>query len=246
MAPRIAFPRCGEWMVNIVELEPLFREPRHAVPACHGRSGQYLMHAGSTPQHLYRIDRGWAVQFRFLPDGRRHIIDYYVTGDWCDVAWLSGGQAAGAVRAVTDYSATAFCMRQARQQVGSHLHVAAQYQLLLSRKLQLQTERALGLGRKTATERLAHLLCEIVARLDAAGLVEDGQCFMPLTQTDLADLAGLTPIHVNRVLQQLRSAEMISLSGKRLALTGPERLQRLAMFNPGYLDEPSGFELSVS
>jgi CRP-like cAMP-binding protein len=233
-------------MANTVELQTTSRERRIAIPVRSGRAGQYLVHAGSRPDEIFRLERGWAIQFRFLPDGRRHIIDYFVAGDWCDISWLTGDNAVDAVRAVTDFSATPFCADRARGMIASHQALTLQVQSMLSRRLRLQTERALGLGRKTATERLAHLLCEISARMEAAGLVEDGQCVMPLTQTDLADLSGLTPIHVNRVLQQLRAAEMIGLSAKRLTIVSPERLQRLAMFCGDYLVQPTKLDLGVA
>ncbi len=238
-------PRRGEWMANSLELHPVCRERRVVAAVRNGRSGQYLVHAGAALADLFRIERGWAVQFRFLPDGRRHIIDYFIPGDWCDVAYLSADQPSDAVRAITDYTAYAYGADRARVLIAANLHLASQFQSMLSRRLRLQSERALGLGRKTATERLAHLLCEIFARMQAVGLAEDGVCFMPLTQTDLADLTGLTPIHVNRVLQQLRAADMIGLAGKRLTVVSPERLERLAMFDGDYLLEASRFDLSM-
>lgn len=200
-----------------------------------GRAGQYLIHAGKRPNELYHLEKGWALQFRYLPDGRRHIIDYFIPGDWCDIAVLQAGEPVDAVRAVTDYAVIVCGADRVRSAIGRDCRLAAQFQSMLSRRLRMQTERALSLGRKTATERIAHLLCEIFARMRAAGRTEGSECPMPLTQTDLADLTGLTPIHVNRVLQQLRAAEMICLAGKRLTVTSPERLQRLAMFSDDYL-----------
>lgn len=210
-----------------------------------GRAGQYLVHAGSTADQLFRIERGWALQFRFLPDGRRHIIDYFIPGDWCDIAWIAARQSLDPVRTVTDFAVTPFAVDRVAGLISGNLHLAAQFQSMLSRRLRLQTDRALGLGRKTATERLAHLLCEFSMRMEAAGQMEDNSCVMPLTQTDLADLTGLTPIHVNRVLQQLRAADMIGLSGKRLAILSPERLQRLALFTGDYLLDGKVFDLGA-
>lgn len=215
------------------------------MPVRSGRSGQHLAYAGGRPAEILCLESGWAVEFRLLPDGRRHIIDYFIPGDWCDVAWIPAGARADAVRAVTDYSIVPYATEKARLLIAGNLPLAAQFHALLSRRLRLQTDRALGLGRKTATERLAHLLCEIAERMEAAGLADNGTCFMPLTQTDLADLTGLTPIHVNRVLQQLRAAEMINLTGRQLTVASRERLQRLAMFDGGYLKTPPAFDLGA-
>lgn len=233
-------------MANSPELQTISRGTRVPLPVRSGRSGQHLAHAGSNPAEILRLESGWAVEFRLLPDGRRHIIDYFIPGDWCDVAWLPGGAQADAVRAVTDFSVVPYSTEKARTLLAGNLALAAQFHALLSRRLRLQTDRALGLGRKTATERLAHLLCEIALRTEAACLADKGTCFMPLTQTDLADLTGLTPIHVNRVLQQLRAADMIHLTGRQLTVTSRERLQRLAMFNGDYLKAPLPFDLGVT
>lgn len=194
---------------------------------------------------MFRIERGWAFQFRFLPDGRRHIVDYFIPGDWCDIAWIGARQTVEAVRTVTDFSVTPYPADKVMAMIAGNAQLAGQFQAMLLRRLRLQSDRALGLGRKTATERLAHLLCEISARMEAAGQIEHDACVMPLTQTDLADLTGLTPIHVNRVLQQLRAADMICLTGKRLTILSPERLQRLAMFTGDYLLDGAVFDLAA-
>ncbi|MEL0253719.1 MAG: helix-turn-helix domain-containing protein, partial [Novosphingobium sp.] len=93
----------------------------------------------------------------------------------------------------------------------------------------------LGLGQRNALERVAHLLCELHARLEAIGLVTDGQCHLPLTQIDIGSATGLTSVHVNRVLQELRRDGVIELTRRRLTIHRPAALGRAAMFDPVYL-----------
>jgi CRP-like cAMP-binding protein len=98
-----------------------------------------------------------------------------------------------------------------------------------------QREWLLNVGQRSAHERLAHLLVEIYLRLRTVGLAHDGRCDFPLTQTDLAEVSGLTSVHVNRMLQELRSEGLIELERKQLHIPEIERLMEVAMFNSDYL-----------
>jgi CRP-like cAMP-binding protein len=92
-----------------------------------------------------------------------------------------------------------------------------------------------GLGRRSAYARVAHLLCEMGQRLQVVGLAQDGSYDLPVTQTELADALGLTTVHVNRTLQQLRHEGLIILRGGTLTLRDPEGLTQAGEFDPAYL-----------
>jgi CRP-like cAMP-binding protein len=92
-----------------------------------------------------------------------------------------------------------------------------------------------GLGRLDARERLAHLVCEMHTRLETIGLVEDGSFDLPMTQAEIGDAFGLSTVHTNRVLQELRADDLISLKGKRLTVLDWNRLCEAAKFNSEYL-----------
>ena len=92
-----------------------------------------------------------------------------------------------------------------------------------------------NIGRRTASQRIAHLLCELLVRLKAVGLAEDDVYEFPLTQAELADAAGLSTVHVNRTLQELRAAGLITLKSRLLTIRDVERLKALAGFDPAYL-----------
>ncbi len=94
-------------------------------------------------------------------------------------------------------------------------------------------EWVLNVGRRSAIERIAHLLCEMVTRLRAVGL----ECDLPITQAKLADATGLSAVHVNRTVQELQGDGLIELSGKTVAMLDWERLKRTAGFDPGYLHQ---------
>jgi len=99
----------------------------------------------------------------------------------------------------------------------------------------IQREWTVNLGQRTARERLAHMMCEIFMRLDTVGLAEGTRCEMPLTQCDLGEASGMTSVHVNRTLQELRREGLISLSHRILTIPDFAALADVAMFAGGYL-----------
>ena len=101
--------------------------------------------------------------------------------------------------------------------------------------VEIQREWTVNLGRRTAQERLAHLFCEVSSRLVAVGLSNGSECDMPLTQGDLADVTGLSTVHVNRSMQFLRTSGFIELRSKRLTIHDHQGLIDFAMFDPAYL-----------
>jgi CRP-like cAMP-binding protein len=99
----------------------------------------------------------------------------------------------------------------------------------------IQREWATNLGRRTALERVAHLFCEIFERLRPVGLTDGNSCGLPVTQMDLADATGLSVVHLNRTLQELRAAGLIVLRDRMLTINDIEALKNAAMYSPGYL-----------
>jgi CRP-like cAMP-binding protein len=99
----------------------------------------------------------------------------------------------------------------------------------------IQREWTLNLGQRSAYERIAHLLIELYLRLNNVGRAHNGRCDFPLTQNDLADATGLTSVHVNRTLQELRRDNLIELERRQLQILDMPGLMDAAMFNPNYL-----------
>jgi CRP-like cAMP-binding protein len=96
-------------------------------------------------------------------------------------------------------------------------------------------EWLVNMGRRPADQRIAHMFCEVRRRLDAVGLAPDATMDFPLSQTDLADSAGLSPVHVNRMIQQLRDEGLISWRGRVLQVLDVGALEAFAGFDPNYL-----------
>lgn len=181
----------------------------------HFRMHQFLARENGKPEALFYIQEGWACRYRLLSDGRRQITALYLPGDYCDPQWVLGGVSSQPVVAITNVRALRLpCRIPSRADFdGQHAFWKA-----LAGMIERQTNWLVSLGRMTALERIAHLLLELFDRMRQAGLAYGQQCAMPLTQIEIADMTGLTPVHVNRTLQSLRARELIELQSKWLRI----------------------------
>jgi len=103
-------------------------------------------------------------------------------------------------------------------------------------------ERVVNLDQRSAYERAAYLLCELFFRLRAVALTNGNSCILPTTQVELGDTIGLTIVHTNRMLQDLRWDGLVELRGKHLTILDLDALQEGALFSPSYLHLEHGGE----
>lgn len=194
-----------------------------------------IVHEGRAPRGLHLMLSGWACRYKQLEDGRRQIVAFFLPGDLCDLHIHllremdhSLGTLTPATLAEVPHAAMEEIMRR-----HPRIARALQWEMLVS--IAVQREWTVNLGQRSALERVAHLLCELFLRLRAVGLTEAGRCELPLTQGDLADATGLSAVHVNRTLQELRSDGLIVLKDRVLAIPNLPALMAAALFNPSYL-----------
>lgn len=194
----------------------------------HFRMHQFLARENGKPEALFYIQEGWACRYRLLSDGRRQITALYLPGDYCDPQWALGGVSFQPVVAITNVRASRLpCRIPSRADFdGQHVFWKA-----LSGTIERQANWLVSLGRMTALERIAHLLLELFDRMRQAGLAYGQQCAMPLTQIEIADLMGLTPVHVNRTLQSLRARGLIELQSKWLRIPELSALRDVLALN---------------
>ena len=194
-----------------------------------------LIEEGDDPRAVNVILDGWACRYRQLNDGRRQIVSLILPGDACDphVFLLDRmDHAIGALTSVTFAQISGSTMRELCARSPT-LDDAFHREALATTAI--QREWAVSLGRRSGAERLAHLLCELHARLTAVGLAETSSCPMLMTQLDLADALGQSGVHVNRSLQELRGQGLITLKSRRLTIHDPKGLAEIAHFDPIYL-----------
>lgn len=177
---------------------------------------------------------GWACQLRILSDGRRQIFGFLLPGDlfgsWCGSASIA--------------QTTAVMLKAGRVADVTHLRdllleAPQRYPGLSSALASLQSlhegyllNHLVRLGRQTAYERVASLLLELNHRLAVVGLVDGASSPLPLTQEILADTLGLSIVHINRTLQQLRRDGLLDVKGSSLRLLDPAQLTAIAEFQP--------------
>lgn len=193
----------------------------------HFRRHQHLVRTGDAPNAMFRIEDGWACRYQALGAGRRQITALFLPGEYCEPQWVLQPRTTAPVLALTSLRVRHFALSEL---TGAAPRAKDRTREMLTATLQIlerQSDWIATLGRKTAPERLCALLCDVFARLAASGRVSDNSFSMPLTQADLADVVGLTPVHVNRVLKLLRTRGLIQLQAKRLRLVDPEALRAI-------------------
>lgn len=203
------------------------------------RAHQSLAREGELQHHVHLISEGWACRYKLLPDGRRQITALFLPGDYCELGWTCDAAASQHVVALTNVRTVRLPCRDLRQKAVNdpEVHDFLLHDVRVS--ADMQTEWIVNLGRKSALEKLSHLFCELYYRLKAAKLTCGDQCAMPLTQLDLADITGLTPVHVNRTLQEMRTLGLIELRSRWLRIPDIKRLRQVALFDGRYLHAES-------
>ena len=194
-----------------------------------------ILSEGERPSDIDLILSGFACRYKQLEDGRRQIIAFLLPGDLCDHHGLVLPAMDHSIGALTPVTSAKIDCGSLEALMADHRRIARSFWWEALVAAAIQREWTVNLGQRDAFERVAHLLCEIFYRLRSVGLTDDMSCDLPITQGDLADATGMTSVHVNRTLQDLRSRELIVLTGKRLAVLDLAKLRRAALFNANYL-----------
>ncbi|MGE8134435.1 Crp/Fnr family transcriptional regulator [Novosphingobium subterraneum] len=172
----------------------------------------HLARAGDHCADIHRIREGWACRYDILADGRRQITDLYLPGDYCEPQWLITRKASAPIMALTRLSAdpVSIDLLYRQDQEGVRQVLSG-----IVRNLERQTQWLVRLGRKNATERILELLADLHERLGAS----DQPTLISLSQIEIADVVGLTPVHVNRILHRLAEKGLVVQQGRSLFVT---------------------------
>lgn len=178
---------------------------------------------------------GWACRYILLPNGDRQIIGLLTAGDFSDTRAIRLVAPTFGIMSMTDATIAWISPARFNAMLDRNRDVVVAFaKAQLAEESIMQTWIA-NMARKSAKERMAHLLCEIVSRVSRSE--EDLRMVvkLPFAQSDLADLLGLSPVHVNRVLQSLRADGLIHLRSKWLEVCNYPGLAAVAEFDPSYL-----------
>lgn len=197
--------------------------------------GTDIVAEGQHLTNMFMIIDGWAMRYKMLPDGRRQIVSFLVGGDLCDPFCFLLHKADHSIGAITNVT-VARVNRNVMEDIAlKHPGITKAMWVNGLVTASVQREWCLSIGQRSAFERLSHLFCEMYSRLEGVGLASGGHCTFPVNQYELADATGLTAVHVNRVLQDLRKRGLIHLHRPDLFIPDIARLQAAALFDPGYL-----------
>ena len=197
--------------------------------------GQDLIRQGDIPGNLHVVLDGCAVRYKLLNDGSRQILALLLPGDLCDLNVFLRKEMDHNIGAVIASRVAAIPRDEILEILDARPKLTKALWWSALQDEAIMRERIVGLGRRSAHTRIAHFFYEVYLRLEMVGLASDYTCKFPLTQSELGDTMGLSPVHVNRTVQGLRREGIIDWEGRRLTILDPERLRTLTDFDPDYL-----------
>jgi len=203
-------------------------------PRCF-RSGDMMVREGELLTDSLLLVTGFAGRFALLNNGGRQFTELGLPGDFMDLHGLIMKRLDHGVMAISDCDVAAIPHDALRNLTADDPHLGRLFWLETVVDAAIHRMRLVGLGRQDAQARMAHLFCETQVRLEAVGLADQDGFGFPLNQTELADVLGLSSVHVNRTLMALRAAGLMDWRGGRVTLNDWTRLVRLAEFDPLYL-----------
>ena len=178
---------------------------------------------------------GLAARYRQTQTEESHSVSLIIPGDICDYSLITGTNTHSRLAPLTGSSLLHLPAEDAVSLFEQVPNVLAAVLTQLATDQAVTEELLFSLARRTALERAAHLLCELEFRFRRMGLSTNGRFSLPMTQAEIGKHLGLTSVHVNRTLQELRRRELVNTQGTNIELPDLSELQRLAGFDPRYL-----------
>ena len=206
----------------------------------------YLVREGEPPEMCALLLTGFAYRHKVTGEGERQIMSVHMPGEFLDLQ--------NSLLEVADHNVQALTRCEIAAVPTAALRGLAQDHPAVGRARWVETlidaaifrEWIVNVGRRDALSRISHLLCELALRLEAAGLARDHRYEIPLTQEQIADCTGLTPVHVNRVLKELGRLGLIEREKRSVSIVHWDRLQEIGDFNTRYLHLESGGPTNIA
>ncbi|MEQ1956044.1 Crp/Fnr family transcriptional regulator [Mesorhizobium sp. CN2-181] len=195
-----------------------------------------IVKQGSSPTHSCLMVSGYSARVNLVADGRRRITAVHVPGDFVDLHSLLLSRMDHSVTALNSCEVALVPHNLLRQVTENHGHLSRLLWMLTAIDAAIYRQWLVASGRLSSVEQLGHFLCEMALRLRVIDK-SDGKAFrLPMSQAELGDAMGLSVVHVNRGLQQLRRANLITWRGDAVQILNFAALQQLSGFDPTYLD----------
>lgn len=215
-------------------------EEEEAIRASIGEVREYRADATIVPAHEEQdssrlLLSGIACRYKDLRDGRRQITELHVAGDFVDLHSFTLKHLDHEIMALTQARVATVPHENLRRITERFPRLTRLYWFSTNVDAAVHREWELSLGRRTAKARLGMLLCELHVRLGVVGLADERGFDLPLTQSELAECTGLTNVHVNRTIRELREEGLVEVQSGRVTIHDLPGLRRAAEFDPRYL-----------
>lgn len=199
-----------------------------------------IVSPGDVVQSACLVMSGLVGRYDQMLDGERQVTSYYISGDMCDLHSVVVPKASWSITAVSQVTLLHVPHRQIGELCVNHPGLAMAFWRDGTVDASIFAKWVGNLGRKNAQARVAHVFCEMGMRCEAAGLGSRTAFELPATQEQLAEATGLTSVHVNRTLQEIRGNGLLSFQKGRVEILNWPGLIEAAEFDPGYLmlDDP--------
>ncbi len=199
-------------------------------------AGRDMVLQGQSDQSAFILASGWACSYKLQASGSRQIVDFQVPGDFLGLRSILFRTADHTIEPITKVEASEIHARDLLDAFSQTPRLATAVLWAASRDEAMVVEHLVSIGRRDALERTAHFLLELGARLKLVGLATKDGFDCPLSQYMLADALGLTAVHVNRVLRQLREDGLLTFKKGQVIFHDIERLAVAVDFDRAYLD----------
>ena len=197
--------------------------------------GENLVEEGDRPLSSMLVVKGLTCRYRIMADGERQLTAIHLPGDFVDLHSFLIKEMDHSVGALTECTIITFPHERLVRVTERFPHLTRMLWLLTLLDGAMHREWLVGMGRLSAAQRTAHLICEIYTRLEVLGLATGHRFDFPITQAALADAVGISAVHVNRVLQELRQRNLITWDGGPAQILDWDALVQAAEFDPLYL-----------
>jgi CRP-like cAMP-binding protein len=201
------------------------------------RKNRDVVIAGRHYESVYAVHDGWLFRYKILHNGSRQIVDFILPGQFFGLQACCFKRSLYSVATVTEASLSIAPLGAIDRVFEQNLELSKMLFWSAVCESAILAERLIDAGRRSAYERLSHLLLELFVRLNQIGSTEGMTFYMPLTQELIGDALGLTTVHVNRTFRSLRDDKLIEIDGKSITILDFEALSLLSDFESSYLGE---------
>ncbi len=197
---------------------------------------QDLVNEGDRPTESCLMLSGFSARYNILGDGKRQITAVHVAGEFVDLHSLLLASMDHSVMALSDITVSMVPHDYLRELSATHPHFTRMLWLLTVTDAAMYRQWLVAAGRLSTPGQIAHFLCEMFIRLEVVGQTDGFSFRLPMSQSELSDAMGLSVVHVNRTLQELRKKNLIVWQGDEVRIVDWDALKKLAEFDPTYLN----------